>query len=100
MSSDGKKMFVVKADHTSNNANNVIEEYDLSTPFNIKTAVKNSVVDMILNQIMKMQSLIAGITFNFNQGANKLYYVDFQAGDLASLNYLVLGPYFLYESNI
>ena len=41
MSSDGKKMFVVKADHSGDNANNVIEEYDLSINFNIKTAVKN-----------------------------------------------------------
>ena len=82
MSSDGKKMFVVKADHTSNNANNVIEEYDLSVPFNIKTAVKNSVVYNSTPDHENAES-IAGITFNFNQGANKLYYVDFQAGDLA-----------------
>ena len=81
MSSDGKKMFVVKADHSGDNANNVIEEYDLSIPFNIKTAVKNSEVYNSEPDHENEES-IAGITFNFSQGANKLYYVDFRNGDL------------------
>ena len=80
-SSDGYKMFLVKADHTANNANNVIEEYDLSVPFNIKTAVINSEV---YNSVpVENEESIAGITFNFSQGANKLYYIDFRDGDLA-----------------
>ena len=81
MSSDGTKMFVVKADHTINNANNVIEEYDLSDPFNIKTAVRNSEVYNSTPDHENAES-IAGITFNLSQGANKLYYVDFNSGDL------------------
>ena len=81
MSSDGTKMFVVKADHTINNANNVIEEYDLSVPFNIKTAVRNSEVYNSTPDHESAES-IAGITFNLSQGANKLYYVDFNSGDL------------------
>ena len=81
MSSDGTKMFVVKADHTINNANNVIEEYDLSVPFNIRTAVRNSEVYNSTPDHESAES-IAGITFNLSQGANKLYYVDFNSGDL------------------
>ncbi len=82
LSSDGYKMFLVKADHTANNANNVIEEYDLSVPFNIKTAVINSkVYNSIPDQ--EIEESIGGITFNFSKGANKLYYVDFRDGDLA-----------------
>ena len=76
MSSDGKKMFVVKADHSGDNANNVIEEYDLSIPFNIKTAVKNSEVYNSEPDHENEES-IAGITFNFSQGANKFYHLDF-----------------------
>ena len=82
MSSDGKKMFVVKADHAGNNAINVIEEYDLSVPFNIKTAVINTEVYNSEPDHENEES-IGGITFNFSQGANKLYYVDFRDGDLA-----------------
>lgn len=82
MSSDGKKMFIVKADHAGDNAINVIEEYDLSVPFNIKTAVINTEVYNSEPDHENEES-IGGITFNFSQGANKLYYVDFRDGDLA-----------------
>ena len=78
-SSDGYKMFLVKADHTANNANNVIEEYDLSVPFNIKTAVINS--EAYNSVPVENEESIAGITFNFSQGANTVSLYTSDAAD-------------------
>ena len=81
-SSDGYKMFVIKADRTTDDTElNIIEEYDLTTPFEIATASKN---EKTYNTLTASEGnmRIAGITFNFNQGANKFYHLDFDDNKL------------------
>ena len=81
-SSDGYKMFVIKADRTTDDTElNIIEEYDLTTPFEIATASKN---EKTYNTLTASEGnmRIAGITFNFSQGANKFYHLDFDDNKL------------------
>ena len=81
-SSDGYKMFVIKADRNTDDSElNIIEEYDLTTPFEITTANKN---DKTYNTQTASEGnmRIAGITFNFGQGANKFYHLDFDDNKL------------------
>ena len=81
-SSDGYKMFVIKADRDSDDTElNIIEEYDLTTPFEITTASKN---EKTYNTLTASEGnmRIAGITFNFSQGANKFYHLDFDDNKL------------------
>ena len=84
LSADGYKMFVVKADKNTNDPElNTIEEYNLTSPFDLKTAVLNedkNYNSKTLNPVTDER--IAGITFNFSHGANKLYYTDFHESDL------------------
>ena len=81
-SSDGYKMFVIKADRNTDDPDlNIIEEYDLTTPFEIATASKN---EKTYNTTTASEGnmRIAGITFNFSQGANKFYHLDFDDNKL------------------
>ena len=81
-SSDGYKMFVIKADRNTDDTElNIIEEYDLTTPFEIATASKN---EKTYNTLTASEGnmRIAGITFNFSQGANKFYHLDFDDNKL------------------
>ncbi len=83
-SSDGYKMFIVKAQRTGASTN-IIEDYNLTTPFEINTASLNETDNGIYTSVTDDASTderIAGITFNFSQGANKLYYTDFHESDL------------------
>ena len=81
-SSDGYKMFVIKADRSTDDPDlNIIEEYNLTTPFEITTASKNEKT-YNTQTASAGNERIAGITFNFIQGANKLYYTDFHESDL------------------
>ncbi len=83
-SSDGYKMFIVKAQRTGASSN-IIEDYNLTTPFEIETATLNEIDNGIYTSVTDDSSTaerIAGITFNFSQGANKLYYTDFHQSDL------------------
>ena len=83
-SSDGYKMFIVKAQRTGASSN-IIEDYNLTTPFEIETATLNEIDNGIYTSVTDDSSTaerIAGITFNFSQGANKLYYTDFHESDL------------------
>ena len=84
-SSDGYKMFIVKAQRVAGAVTNIIEDYNLTTPFEIKTAKLNEIDSGIYTSVTDDSSTderIAGITFNFSQGANKLYYTDFHESDL------------------
>ena len=81
-SSDGYKMFVIKADRDSDDTElNIIEEYDLTTPFEITTANKNEKT-YNTQTASEGNMRIAGITFNFGQGANKFYHLDFDDNKL------------------
>ena len=81
-SSDGYKMFVIKADRDSDDTElNIIEEYDLTTPFEITTASKNEKT-YNTQTASEGNMRIAGITFNFSQGANKFYHLDFDDNKL------------------
>ena len=81
-SSDGYKMFVIKADRDSDDTElNIIEEYDLTTPFEIATASKNEKT-YNTQTASEGNMRIAGITFNFGQGANKFYHLDFDDNKL------------------
>ena len=81
-SSDGYKMFVIKADRTTDDTElNIIEEYDLTTPFEITTANKNEKT-YNTQTASEGNMRIAGITFNFGQGANKFYHLDFDDNKL------------------
>ena len=83
LSSDGYKIFVVKADKNTNDPElNTIEEYNLTSPFDLTTATLNE--NKYTSETINKATLerIAGITFNFSQGANKLYYTDFHQSDL------------------
>ncbi len=83
-SADGYKMFIVKAQRTGASTN-IIEDYNLTTPFEINTASLNETDNGIYTSVTDDASTderIAGITFNFSQGANKLYYTDFHESDL------------------
>ena len=83
-SSDGYKMFIVKAQRTGASTN-IIEDYNLTTPFEINTASLNETDNGIYTSVTDdaaTDERIAGITFNFSQGANKLYYTDFHESDL------------------
>ena len=81
-SSDGYKMFVIKADRDSDDTElNIIEEYDLTTPFEITTANKNEKT-YNTQTASEGNMRIAGITFNFSQGANKFYHLDFDDNKL------------------
>ena len=76
-SSDGHKMFVIKADRSTDDPDlNIIEEYNLTTPFEITTASKNEKT-YNTQTASAGNERIAGITFNFSQGANKFYHLDF-----------------------
>ena len=76
-SSDGYKMFVIKADRSTDDPDlNIIEEYNLTTPFEITTASKNEKT-YNTQTASAGNERIAGITFNFSQGANKFYHLDF-----------------------
>ena len=84
-SSDGYKMFIVKAQRVTGAVTNIIEDYNLTTPFEINTATLNETDNGIYTSVTDDASTderIAGITFNFSQGANKLYYTDFHESDL------------------
>ena len=77
-------MFIVKAQRTGASSN-IIEDYNLTTPFEIETATLNEIDNGIYTSVTDDSSTaerIAGITFNFSQGANKLYYTDFHESDL------------------
>ena len=81
-SSDGYKMFVIKADRNTDDTElNIIEEYDLTTPFEIATASKNEKT-YNTQTASEGNMRIAGITFNFSQGANKFYHLDFDDNKL------------------
>ena len=81
-SSDGYKMFVTKADRNTDDSElNIIEEYDLTTPFEITTANKNEKT-YNTQTASEGNMRIAGITFNFGQGANKFYHLDFDDNKL------------------
>ena len=81
-SSDGYKMFVIKADRNTDDPDlNIIEEYDLTTPFEIATASKNEKT-YNTQTASEGNMRIAGITFNFSQGANKFYHLDFDDNKL------------------
>ena len=84
-SSDGYKMFIVKAQRVTGSVTNIIEDYNLTTPFEIDTATLNEIDNGIYTSVTndsETDERIAGITFNFIQGANKLYYTDFHESDL------------------
>ena len=84
-SSDGYKMFIVKAQRVTGSVTNIIEDYNLTTPFEIDTATLNEINNGIYTSVTndsETDERIAGITFNFSQGANKLYYTDFHESDL------------------
>ena len=84
-SSDGYKMFIVKAQRVTGAVTNIIEDYNLTTPFEINTATLNETDNGIYTSVTDdatTDERIAGITFNFSQGANKLYYTDFHESDL------------------
>ncbi len=84
-SSDGYKMFIVKAQRVTGSVTNIIEDYNLTTPFEIDTATLNEIGNGIYTSVTndsETDERIAGITFNFIQGANKLYYTDFHESDL------------------
>ena len=84
-SSDGYKMFIVKAQKIAGAVTNIIEDFNLTTPFEINTATLNETDNGIYTSVtndLETDERIAGITFNFSQGANKLYYTDFHESDL------------------
>ena len=68
---DGSKMFVVKGEDSRNNADNKIDEYALSTAFDISTATLTGTFSPTISS----DADITGLAFN-NAGT-KMYHLDF-----------------------
>ena len=77
LSSDGKKMFVMKATifGVMNNAQNLIDEYELTNPFDISKIKLNGTY----NSSHSSNEQISGLVFN--RSGSKLYYANFAAAD-------------------
>ncbi len=68
---DGSKMFVVKGEDSTDNADNKIDEYALSTAFDISTATLTGTFSPTISNA-------ADITgFAFNSSGTKMYHLDF-----------------------
>jgi len=68
---DGSKMFVVKGEDSTDNADNKIDEYALSTAFDISTATLTGTFSPTISS----KADITGLAFN-NAGT-KMYHLDF-----------------------
>jgi len=68
---DGSKMFVVKGENSGNNADNKIEEYALSSAFDISTATLTGT----FTPTSSSAADIAGLAFN--SSGTKMYHLDF-----------------------
>ena len=68
---DGSKMFVVKGENSGNNADNKIEEYALSTAFNISTATLTGTFTPTSSSAADISGLA------FNSSGTKMYHLDF-----------------------
>jgi uncharacterized protein YhjY with autotransporter beta-barrel domain len=68
---DGSKMFVVKGENSGNNADNKIEEYALSSAFNISTATLTGTFTPTSSSAADISGLA------FNSSGTKMYHLDF-----------------------
>ena len=77
LSSDGKKMFVMKATvfGTMDNSQNLIDEYSLTNAFNISGITLNGTYNSSHSDDEQISALV------FNKSGSKLYYANFADGD-------------------
>ena len=68
---DGSKMFVVKGENSGNNADNKIEEYALSSAFDISTAILTGTFTPTSSSAADISGLA------FNSSGTKMYHLDF-----------------------
>ena len=68
---DGSKMFVVKGENSGNNADNKIEEYALSSAFDITTATLTGTFTPTSSSAADISGLA------FNSSGTKMYHLDF-----------------------
>ena len=68
---DGSKMFVVKGENSGNNADNKIEEYALSSAFDISTATLTGTFTPTSSSAADISGLA------FNSSGTKMYHLDF-----------------------
>ena len=68
---DGSKMFVVKGENSGNNADNKIDEYALSTAFDISTATLTGTFSPTISSAADISGLA------FNNAGTKMYHLDF-----------------------
>ena len=68
---DGSKMFVVKGEDSTDNADNKIDEYALSTAFDISTATLTGTFSPTISSAADITGLA------FNNAGTKMYHLDF-----------------------